>query len=110
LEGRGHIFGKELKNYYFKKSRHFRTSKKKGKRKKERQKVKKAKKEKENKEKIMIFYFLVFIMSFLSCSGDVREAIDKNMRDLFYLEADGTAHPHVWFASHTQQGDSEAIS
>jgi hypothetical protein len=34
-------------------------------------------------------------MSFLSSSGDVREAINKSMRDLFHLEPDGTAHPYV---------------
>ena len=43
----------------------------------------------------MIIYILLFIMSFLSSSGDVREAINKSMRDLFYLEPDGTAHPYV---------------
>ena len=43
----------------------------------------------------MIIYIVLFIMSFLSSSGDVREAINKSIRDLFYLEPDGTAHPYV---------------
>jgi hypothetical protein len=43
----------------------------------------------------MIIYILLFIMSFSASSGDVREAINKSMRGLFYLEGDGTAHPYV---------------
>ena len=43
----------------------------------------------------MLIYFFVFIMSFLSSSGDVREAINKSMRALLYQEPDGTAHPYV---------------